>query len=287
MSIKAARTLVAQHSVATVLNDCAQVRVNTCKPARARYEPPNSLSVGMRAKEGAALLLRPFDISAGRVFLPYLPGKDADSCTSNASQGVNGNTDCTDVPWAMLPEHTPFLIGTVFGFECDDTRSVKLGFSDPPERKNRRRQDAQRRKRRNWKRRSDRLRRYVQQHWKGCTLGPGGTELVSQSNSDVDMVGTDEEALDRAIAAAQWAPRGGYALLLDHDELISGDLIELLGKDEADIDSSAWNMVALQARLSSMVTWSCLTGTGSCLGPLYSSLSAVRQETSPVGYNTR
>ena len=43
---------------------------------------------------------------------------------------------------------------------------------------------------------------------------------MSQSNSDVDMVGTDEEALDRAIAAAQWAPRGGYALLLDHDELI-------------------------------------------------------------------
>ena len=179
--------------------------------------------------------------------------------------------DDSDVPWAMLPEHTPFLMGAVCGFECDEARSVRLGFSDPPKPENRRHRDTKRRQRRNWKRRSDQLRRYVQQHWKGCALGPGGAEIVSQSTSDIDVVGTDEEALDRTIVAARWAPRGGYALLLDHDQLISGDLIQLLDNDEA-------GMVALQARLAGMVTWSCLTGVGSCQGPLFSSLSAVRQE---------
>ena len=191
----------------------------------------NDVSVLTDAVETLRALLRPLDID-DIVCIPYFPGP---------SKGT------VESPWSLLPKRMPCLIGVVA--DMVDLHEGCIAQGMLPQSEHRRLQ--------RWDQRMRKL-----THALGLTtrrtqlfVGKGGCELFRANCDDEEKHGEADIAIFRAMRARAWAPSGGYAVLLDHDQLVSGDLAQLLDTTHSSVPLTR---EIVQTTISKLATCLCL-----------------------------
>jgi hypothetical protein len=183
----------------------------------------SDVSVLTDAAETLRLLLSPLDMN-DIVCIPYYAGP------------IEGSVDS---PWSLLPPGTPCLIGVVAEWTEEREDCVAEGMIPQSEHRRLRR----------WSQRMRKVSRALAQipgNAAKFNLGKGGCELDTTFADEEDH--DDDLSIFRAMHALDYAPPGGYAVLLDHDQLVSGDLSQLL------CSSAQVTSRTVQSKLSQMAT---------------------------------